>query len=545
MVAMLTACDEQFSDLPQNCGKDEIFVATIAGSASADTRVAISPTDGWSYTRFDNTADAIGFYSLYGNLDDESQNGPFVNGKMVYARGEAGNRPDDRYWRGVFRPVDMNYDVGLIKNELGKTFVYFPYTDRMEAEGMELRRQMADGTYRCVDALAISQVSANDDAVMSGTFIHTFAEVVILRGYGFDAPPAGRDGIKVVTTEPYSHAKVVDNTNSGHTDWKILKPIYDPEHTTLTEQECREWEAWDGAPYVDDYNKSFPAKYVIIPTAISGDRSTVNYVELYDNNGTLHKVTTFGLMNVDNKRVSPNERYWLTIKLEGLVPTIYPFAITPWADETRYTDQRARGINTPSEFMQFVLDYNNYNQNSRSENLEDPLKNYGDRYVTDGHVGWHFHINNDIDLSDSPFENLRIETLCDTIDGRTKTLQGIKGKTAFIDELQSQGCIRNLNVTGLNVNTEDDVAGGLVNRMTGGLIMGCSVDGFINAKGAVGLAVGQFTAGTIRNSSFSGLVVGASSYEKKGLIGKGPTSLGPEMLVGVNTSGLLFTPIGN
>ena len=549
MMTVITACNDQFSEFSHNYKKDEILVATIAGSEPANARASISSIDNWSYTRFNDVSDKIGFYSLYGNLDAEGGNGPFYNEPMEFAKGEAGSRDEDKYWKGVFRPINMNYDVGLIKNDPRSTFVYFPYTDRMEKEGMVLRIKMDDDSYRCVDALAISSINDKDnEAIMSGTFNHTFSEIVIIRGYGFDSPPEGKDEIKVVTTLPYSHAKVVDNENNNHSDWKILKPIYDSEHTSLSEQECREWVAWKGADY-EEGDKKIPAKYVIIPTAISGDRSTINYIELYDNNGTLHKVTTFGLLSDKDKRVSPNERYWLTIKLEGLVPTIYPFAITPWAEETRYTEQRARGINTAEEFMQFVINYNSYNDYNRSEYFEEKLETFGDKYIVNNDVGWHFHINNDIDLSDLiTVENFNISTLRDTIDGRTNTLRGLKSSKAFITELKSNGCIRNLNIIGLNVtNTSDSVTGGVINKMTGGLITGCNVDGYVNANGNgnVGLAVGQFTAGTISNSSFSGLVVGSSSYDSKGLIGLGPSEGFTEgMLKGINTSGLIFS-IGN
>ena len=549
LISMLSACTDRLSDAPQDDGKKGFLVATIAGSGSAETRAKISSDDRWSYTRFDNPEDKIGFYSLEGNLDGENGNGPFVNAPMAYTKGEAGSRDEDKSWKSYFDfEGNVHYDAGLINNSKSQTFVYYPYTPEMKDKGMVLRRKV-DGSYRCVDALAIASINISEGGSMSGTFSHTFSEIVILRGYGFDAPPKDKETIKVVTTLPYSHAQVVDNTNTGHNDWKILKPVYDPDYPSLSglsEQDCREWEAWDGAPYAEN-GKEIPAKYVIIPTAISGDRSTVNYVELYDNTGTLHKVTTFGLMNNDSKRVSPNERYWLTVQLEGLVPTIYPFAITPWAEETRYTEQRATGINTASEFSDFVVKYNKYNDFNRLSEYEKDLETFGDKYVVDGNVTWHFYINNDIDLSTLEVDHFNIGTLRDIIDGRTKTLYGLKSDKAFITELQSKGCIRNLNVAGLSVtNDRAEPTGGLINRMSGGLVEGCSVHGFINANGAAGLAAGQFTAGTISNCSFSGLVVGASSYKDKGLVGIPPSEGFMEgMLKGVNYSGLLFTSTGN
>ena len=551
LTAALTACSERpLSDTPHHGGQDVILAATIAGSESA-TRAVTSNVDANStHTRFDKY-DAIGFYSGSGNVANGGDE-PFVNAKLVCDGTESGST--DNRWRGLFKPVDMEYDIGLIKNNVAQTFAYYPYTENMETEGMELR-QLIDGVYRCIDALTMStNISVTDAAMLSGSFNHAFSEVVILRGYGFDDPPLGddgikKDGIKVVTTLPYSHAKVVINENDNHKDWKILKPVFDEERYESEAQKYREWEAWDGEPYIDDSGKEFPAKYVIIPTAISGDRSTVNYVELYDNFGTLHKVTSFGLMNEGDKRVSPNERYYLTIKLEGLQPTIYPFAITPWAEEERYTEQRATGINTPTGFEEFVREYNRYNERGRnSAEVEEILKKYGDKHEDNGVVSWHFYINNDLDFSSSSVDNLRITTLRDIIDGRTRTIKGIKSDKAFINEMSKGAEIRNLKITGLNITSQSaDFAGGLIHEMNGGLITGCNVDGDLKAQSAAGLAVGHFTAGTIKDCSFSGLVVGASSsyengYFGKGLIGvgPGPDEVGSEMFMNINTAGLLF-----
>lgn len=550
MTLVLTACSDRFSDDdPRRFGRDGILAVTIAGGDDAGTRVARSSVDGWSYTRFSSETDVIGFYSLYGNLDGEDGNGPFTNEPMEYAGGQlTPNRPDeDRYWQGVFRPINMNYDLALIKNDVASTFVYFPYCEDMEEDGMELRIYDEEKKiYRCVDALAISKIKDDGNGeMMDGSFNHTFAEIVIIRGYGFDEPKEGLDGIKVVTTLPYSHAKVVDNENKNHDDWKILKPVYNESYDKLTMQECREWVAWDGADYVDDNNIRHPAKYVIIPTAISNDRSTVNYVEIYDNTGTCHKVTTFGLMTDTDKRVSPNDRYYLTVKLEGLVPAIYPFAITAWEEPERYTEQRARGINTAEEFVDFVMAYNRYNGGGREQTDEEGLKNFGDRYEVNGDVGWHFHINNDLDFSRlEVVGDLNIVNLCDTLDGRTKTLSGIKTKKAFITEMQTKGCIRNLNISGLNVTSTSAPAGGLIDRMTGGLVTGCEVDGYLSASGAAGLAVGWFSAGTISNCYFSGLVMGTSSYEREGLVGEAPNDISSEMMKGVN-SNINYVETGN
>ena len=545
---LLHSCTADEPDTPLLPSGEALFEATISGlgeTPGQETRALIATgADKWSYLRFNSPTDTIGFFSAKGNLSDDGGNGPFINEPMVWARSVSGST--DSRWRGVFSGVNMNYNAGLIQTENNKTFVYFPYAIGVEDPGLRLRRKGPDGKDRCVDALYILNIDNNSDAVMSGSFIHGFSELMITRGYGFDSPPPGCEKITVVLNNGYSHVKVMDYPDTNHDYWKVLMPVYDPKYS-MSEDECRRWEAWEGEPYKPtEFSEAKPAYYCIVPTSLSNYRSVVDYIEICDNLGQWHKITSFYLFQENDKRVQPNQRYDLDVVMEGLVPTIYPYTIHPWDDMENITDERSSGINNPSDFVDFVTIYNSYitSEGNRNPQFEEQLKRFGDKYTTDGQIGWHFYINNSFDVNDilDNNYNYRINNLCDTIDGMRNTLKGLRinNSSGFIGELRDKGCVMNLDVAGLNVTNsygEDMVTGGLVDYMSGGLITGCSVDGFVNTPGYVGMAAGQMSGGKITGCTFTGLLVGRDTYQN--LFGKTPT--GNSEWTGNNSSGLIFT----
>lgn len=547
---LLTGCASDEPTLNRADISGATLMATIGGSEAyvePGTRASTAViNDLWSYVRFNSITDTIGFYSVQGNLRAPDGNGPFTNEPMVYMGSTyEGNGNTDDKWYGLFKGIDMDYELGLIMGEGAKTFVYFPYAVGMDSKGLMLRRRASDGRIRCVDALSIKAITVNNNTLMTGKFVHGFAELMILRGTGFDKPPKGCEEIKVVLNKGYSHVTVVDNPHLSetHPDWKVLMPIYNAD-CGMTEEECREWVAWRGADYkATETSDPRPAYYVIVPTALSGSRSTVDYIELYDNLGTLHRITSFYLYTQNDKRVDVSARYPLEIMMDNLVPTVYPYRILPWDDVTSVTDERNCGIEQPTDFSDFIMAYNHYIETNRAD--EGKLAQYGDRWETDGKVGWHFYINNDIDMTKIPESSYRIPLLCDTIDGLRNTLSGLRiestaGTSGFVGTLQEGGCIRNLNVEGLYVtNTTDTPAGGLVEEMTGGLIANCGVDGYVySPNSSVGMAAAKMTGGTIVSSNFSGLLVGKTTYNR--LFGEQPS---PEAVwaSGNGYSGIIFT----
>lgn len=561
----LYGCSDEAAILQEGGQSEAIFIAGVdplQDDADSKTRARLAQgNDYWSYTRFDSSTDTIGFYSLMGNLAVDNGNGSFINEPMVFVRSEGNANQADRLWRGVFRGVNMDYDLGMIHTPGNKTFVYFPYSAYMEEDkgkGIWLRKKVtsSDGTisYRCVDALYIPNIDDNNNAVMSGDFNHNFCELLITRGEGFDNPPEGCERITVVTTTPYTHVRVKDNPYTNHADWKMLEPYYDEENTwnwstsdkELTPYEaCRRWDTWKGAPIQNDpLAQPIPTNYVIIPTALSSSRSTVEYIEICDNNGLWQKITSFALMNQTDKRANPTYRVPVEVRMEGLIPTIYPFSISEWDDPENITDERSRGINSPSEFYDFLMAYNRYIDSNRTN--ETGLENFGDRSEKDGVVGWHFYLNQDIDMrniqTDNVEFNYRITELADTLDGLRHSITNLRIKDAsgFIEKMVDGACVTNLEISGITVTNsfgDTQTTGGFINNMEGGVISSCSVDGTITSPGLVGMAVGTMTGGSILNCSFTGMLVGKDTYDN--LLASPPS--GDYTLRGNNYAGLIFT----
>ena len=517
------------------------FVATIdthdTGSKQNDTRaVRTSIDDQWSYLRFDSSKDTIGFFSLKGNLAGEDGNGPFMNEPMVFTTSDydPSQRDEQLRWRGVFSGVNMDYDLGMIQQAGNKTFVYYPYAVGAMDKGLMLRQKASDGSLRCVDALQIqSGLTGDNQPQMSGTFSHAFSELMMVRGYGFDNPkvPEGSTDdpwkITVVLNKGYSHAKIelfeeaVPGSNRPEY-WYVYVPVYD-ESCGMTELECRRWEAWRGTDYKEnELSKALPAYYCILPTGWSTLNSVVDYIELYDNLGVLRKVTSFYLRTTTTKNLYPTHLYRLNIVMEGLVPTIYPYTISEWDNVTNITDARPEGINSTTDFQNFVSTYNSYinTDGSRNSDKETDLERYGTRYEKDGQVSWHFYLNKSLDISTlAENVNYRIFNLCDTLDGVNHFLNNLRinGNSGFIGELRSGACLMNMHFSGLSITNQPDYSGayvgGLVNQMTGGLIYNCNVNARIASPGrSVGMGAAYMTSGQITGCTFTGVLAGGSTY---------------------------------
>lgn len=551
LVGVLTGCVSDEPDMASGQTTGEGFLEAsidplgINPTASGTRAMQAVGSDQWSYVRFDSPTDTIGFYSMMGNVASGTD-APFINEPMVWTRSVLqGNNADiDNRWRGVFSGINMDYDVSLIQTANNKVFVYFPYAIGVGSKGLVLRREAPDGSLRCVDALYIQNFVNNNEAILSGSFNHGFSELMITRGNGFDNPPEGCERITVVLNKGFSHAKVAPYEFSGHDDyWVVLTPVYNEDYY-LDEQQCRRWDAWRGDDYrPDELTGAIPAYYCIVPTGLSSLNSVVDYIEIYDNLGELHKVTSFYLRSENNKSCYPGYRYQLKIVMEGLVPTVYPFGIEPWDTPTNITDQRSSGINNPAELLEFVTEYNTYimPDGTRRPNYdESKLEKFGDKYVKDGVLtGWHFYLNNSFEVPND--YNLRILNLCDTIDGRRNALSDLKitDYSGFIGEIREGGCLMNFNLKGFTVTNNfgvSGITGGIANSITGGSITGCSIDGFINTPGRVGMIAGTMTGGSVTGCTFTGLLVGGATANK--LIAIEPEGGSIE---NNNTTGLLFT----
>lgn len=527
MAAMaLYSCVSDEPDRVRPTGNDGVFleasIEPMNDPYGQETRAEIATgNDQWSYVRFNSSTDTIGFFSTKGNVAS-GENEPFINAPMVWT-GNSGSGTEPSRYRGSFKAVDMDYDIGLIQQEGVQTFVYFPYDKNVLDPGMLLRKRLEDGSTRCIDALEIRDNFVNNDQpILSGTFQHAFAEIMFVRGEGFDNPPEGQERITVVMTQGFSHVKVGPYDFTNHNYWRVFVPVYDAS-CGMTEEECRRWDAWKGDVYLPNefVQKEQNAYYCILPTGTSSLNTTVDYIEACDNNGEWHIITSFYLRGEGNKSINPTHRYRMNIVMEGLEAKVYPWRIEPWEDTENITDERNSGINNPQDLLDFITAYNRYNNQTNpdgsrgDESTEKALEQFGNKYTTDGKVGWHFYLNQSFTLQEEGF-NLRIENLRDTLDGMRNTLSGLKinNDSGFINEVSEGGCLMNLNITGLTVNNTSQT-GGVANIISGGTIQYCNIDGNITVPGQpVGMLAASMTGGTIRGCTFTGILAGARTYNK-------------------------------
>lgn len=498
-----------------------VVYASIDGTGKASTRATITTVnDQWAYTGF-NEGDAMGFYSAGGDWLEGNGQGNFTNQKLIFD----GSKFSDP--NGVeFSPSHMSGS---------QIFMYFPYDANIGDYGKELRVKEND-SLRCIDLLSsnsinLQGVNNGKDVALYGTFDHAFSELIIMRGEGFDSPPKGCEQITAVLKDPITHIKIEVSTEPSWTCTPKL--VYDASHTTLKEEEeAKRWDAWRGGNYAltENDKTGVPAWYVVVPT-LAEARSTVEYIELYNNEGALLRVYTLKLADGNTKYVNPGWRYPMEVTMKELVPTVNPFPITPWNSNVDLTDERKRGINNEAEFANWVRDYNAY-LIDQSEDKINALLKYGDSFVdaNGNNRSWHFYVLADLDLSQyvpSTDDNgsttpqtsdCIIPQLNDILDGISTTLVNskfinhtIKGLSkTFIDKLQGNGLVQNFDFIEPEVINIDATtpAGIIANSMEGTSIINCNIDNgtMFNPNGPAGMVAGIMSGGTIKDCTLSGFL---------------------------------------
>ena len=406
----------------------------------------------------------------------------------------------------------------------------------MNNSGFELRDNTKD-TIRCIDFLSSDRITLQgSSSALYGTFEHAFSELIIMRGEGFDNPPLYRNEadntdygrITAVLNAGFTHIKVDLNTEDD--SWSCTpKLVFDPS-STLSEENARRWNAWKGGTYSitgkDEDGRE--AWYVIVPT-LKGSRTWVDYIELYDNEGYLKRITSLNLSN-NTKYLEPGWRYPMEITMVELVPTVNPFNIVPWNGEVDLTDQRKRGIGDPTEFELWMQAYNAYLADPNNPEMINALFKYGDELLdAEGNRSWHFYLLADLDLSRL---NLPEGSVCilpqfeDIIDGLSTTF--VNGKfinhrisglsKTFIGNMTKNGSVQNLDFISPNVtNSEQSTApaGIIANYMVGTSVINCNIDHgtLFNPGGPAGMVVGSIDGGKIENCTLSGFLTAESMAE--------------------------------
>lgn len=571
LLVLATGCTNELP-VPEedtaNTPQPLIIIADIAGNAKVTSRATQGTDDKWSYTDFVH-GDTMGFFASGGNW---LEGGGFDNIALQYDA--VLKQFSDVNNGATFSPTQMNGS---------QIYMYYPYSNDIATTGFELRRKDASSgdTLRCVDFLSsykiqIDGILDGKHMALFGEFDHAFSELIIMRGEGFDNPPPGRERITAVLDNSITDIRVSIDTENG---WTVVPElVYDDTNSAqLTQEQAKRWDAWHGKNYgitVQD-TVGRAAWYIIVPTIGSqvgkmrpGDRSLVQYIELFDNEGNLQQVTALRLSGGMSKYVDAGWRYPMEISMKEMVPTVNPYNIVPWNNDVNLTDQRTRGINNMVEFEEWVREYNAYILGDTSTERINALLKYGDLFVDEGENNlWHFYLLTDLNMAQyNPANtgdgtgsaiNSIIPLLKDVLDGEGTTLINGKHKNhiiyglsqSFVNELQgSNGKILNIDFDEPDVRFDNitDPVGIIANSVNGGTIDKCAItDGtLINLDGPAGFVAGTLTDGTITNCTLDGYMIasgtGPNDYAR--IVGTEPTGAftftgnnADNVIVGTNT----------
>ena len=533
------SCNEETLQKTVTTGNDggpAVADATIGDVVEVSTR-GLDPYDLWSTSSF-STGDAVGIYArggLQNPEDPDDYSLPIENGKMFY-EGAVGTA--SRFSNGdlILRAstVHDNYSI-----------MYYPYYDGMPSAedktsllGMPLRILDKDGIEKGVDFMQTTYSYSTtgyyspvnylsfSGGVLQPRFYHYMSELVIQRGSGFEDAKDKR--VWVIMKDPWTDMRI---KRSSSYSYEFQKMLDEGESVVLLEDypkatpinKYRVWECWEGNPYNNKLSY-----YVIIPP------KEVSYILIQDNDGEWQNVFDFYLYetgSTTNKTPKSNNRYIITVSMQGLKPVVRPVCILDWVTGGEITDQRDEGINSWDEYADWVATYNSYIYGDRMDaQLEETLRKYGEaeKDLSTGRMSWTFYINHDLYFPPNATEY--IDKLDDVIMGASVYTNYVISNTGkpWIGEMTENGGIKALDFQKqyiVDVGGVNEYSGAIVREMKGGFIDYCHMmNAVIVSDKKVGMVAGGFIGGKITNSSFSGEVIGVGTSESyPGLLGTDPS----------------------
>lgn len=444
------------------------------------------------------------------------------------------------YYGGSFKNEDI--DITSMTN-LGRTFAYYPYSsnnpdDNEAAEGTndlrypialeygtDYHNKISGDKNRVIDLLiATSSGSLNSQGKIYYSFTHACSMLMIYRGDGFvlDSRDAEINDEVVVKLKGGKKAFV---SSIGKGNFKLLIEPDDDEAKDLI---------YPTNVYIETINTETNEQRSVNTVILPPD-AEIEYIIMTDMFGTKQYIYPEDLLNP----MSAGKKQPVTVKLDGLEPTIFPHNIIDWEDVVIEIKDKNPGIYDLTQFNAWIEAYK-----SNSETLG----KFGTKDNNDNK--WTFHIYSDIDFSDIDPENQTtiqsfIPEFTDNLEGYGHTLKNISlqqqtGSTTtdtnfgFVGNLKD-GSINNLKIDGISVTGsvgENDCVGTIAGTVTSGSITNCKITG-INIeceKGFAGALAGNITAGTIETCLLEGNLKlgknatnnpGENSYKLFGKIGDG------------------------
>lgn len=449
----------------------------------------------------------IGFYSVYNNDGGTPE---FSNECLTYTS----TGDEDGYQTFSSENLDPEKSAYW-----GHVFAYYPYNVKNTGNDINIY----DESGKVIDLL-IADSPGPSGGVLNFSFRHAFSMLFIIpdEAAGFSqATTKNKDGITVVLKNGVEKVFV----NSGRTDIMSTEKNYTRFTAQINTEALKE-----GMPESSFF-------YVLLPNGVE-----IDHIELIDDFDRKQYVYPSETITLER-----GKRHFVRLQMIGDEPTIWPWKFTEWNSVEVEVD-RNPGINTTEDLEAWITAYNGY----CNEEVPDPegttgqiLKKYGDyNETTEGK--WTFFLRNDIDCTGFTFSSY-ITTFGDVLDGLNHTISNVtlSGETpGFIGTLTEGGILQRLKLEDVHIQATqaDAPVGAFANRMTGGTITDCTLNGFnIEAQGPVGAIVGAATGGSITDNTYkSGTLTGTVSNESNYIVG---TTAETVTFEGNRYADVLFRPI--
>ena len=290
------------------------------------------------------------------------------------------------------------------------------------------------------------------------------------------------------------------------------------------------------APRVDGYTLLVGQEPRTVYPVILPAGAKIDYIEVKDKTGKLQRVKP-----ARGEALTGLEGGWkhpLTIRMEGLVPTVYPHEIIDWNEQHVGEVDKLPGIHSEEQFAAWLKVYNRNVDKWEAMNVADSveLAHYGvhNDGETPGTDGWTFYLWNDIDCKDmKPDANgafVKALTEGVTFDGKGYVLHNLmldfehttpsSGRVGLIGEIRG-GRLRNLHLDFVTVRnmTADALSGCIAGCISGGEVYGCTVReaAMMCRDGVAGVLAGEMTGGRVSDCKFHGMVQARDMQDETGL----------------------------
>ena len=515
------------------------IAGAMAGRATPDNKLTMS------YDTF-GSGDTIGFFSYHDPNCAKPDRWSHRKGNddTLYLKNTKLTYSD----MGGARKFTSTEVANVALGKFGVTFAYFPFAPK---EKMPLNYVKSNGSSlvvpsgsqkgehyihiftedgHIVDLLTAQKMQYDN---INYQFRHRFAMVLLFLGEGFSPDTEGNEKLTVHLTYHVLGAHILR---------KEIDPFpYEDFPLTVDTVPLDRASQYDfgrssfTAPRVDDYTLLVGQEPRTVYPVILPAGAKIDYIEVKDKTGKPQRVKP-----TRGEALTGLEGGWkhpLTIRMEGITPTVYPHEIIDWNEQHVGEVDKLPGIHSEEQFAVWLEVYNRNADNMESMTTEDStlLAQYGvyNNEETLG-PGWTFYLWNDIDCKDMKPDasGALIKALPEgvTFDGKGYVLHNLmldfehtapsSGRVGLIGEIRG-GRLRNLHLDFVTVRnmTADALSGCIAGCISGGEVYGCTVReaAMMCRDGVAGVLAGEMTGGRVSDCKFHGMVQARDMQDETGL----------------------------